>query len=51
MRSAAIRVVRDKHVARLDPRIVGQDAADRFAHRAQVDWDMRSIDHQFARRR
>ena len=37
VRSAAVRIVGDEHVARCEVGIVGQDVFDRFAHRAQVD--------------
>ena len=51
VRTAAIRVVGDEHVAGCEVGIVGQDVLDRFAHRTQVDRDVRRIDDQFARGR
>ena len=48
MRTTAIRVVRDKDIARFDLGIVGDDAFDRLAHRSQMDGNVRCVDHQFS---
>jgi len=44
MRAAAIRIIRDENVARFDPRIVGDNSLDRFAHRPQVNRNVRCVD-------
>jgi hypothetical protein len=30
----------------MDHRIIGDDPFDRFAHRAQMHWDVRCVDHE-----
>ena len=51
VRAAAIRIVRDEHIARLHCRVVGDDLLDRLAHRAQMHRNVRRIDDQIALRR
>ena len=44
--AAAVRVVGQEHIAGADGRVVAQNGLHRLAHRAQVDRDVRRVDHQ-----
>ena len=48
MGTAAVGIVRDKHVARGKSRVVRQNPLDGLAHRPQVNGDVRRIDDQIA---
>ena len=49
VRPAAIRIVRQHHIARLQVGIVGQHEFDRLAHRPQMHRNVRGVDDQLPR--